>query len=113
MTNEELEEMFDKPVSVYTRKQAIEDGMLGDVTKEAKEIGFKFPVAVSSAVADFLTIEKINVNQLLKELLINIQLTKKPGAIINFTFKKRKMYSVVGPGDAAEPVITIMFIGED
>ncbi|WP_319760545.1 DUF6573 family protein [Maridesulfovibrio sp.] len=31
----------------YTRKQAIEDGNLIDVTGQAKETGFKVPVAVS------------------------------------------------------------------
>ena len=31
----------------YTRKQAIEDGNLIDVTEQAKETGFKVPVAVS------------------------------------------------------------------
>ncbi len=31
----------------YTRKQAIEDGNLIDVTEQAKQTGFKVPVAVS------------------------------------------------------------------
>ena len=31
----------------YTRKQAIEDGNLIDVTEQAKETGFKVPVAMS------------------------------------------------------------------
>ncbi|WP_415717067.1 DUF6573 family protein [Maridesulfovibrio sp.] len=31
----------------YTRKQAIEDENLIDVTRQAKETGFKVPVAVS------------------------------------------------------------------
>ncbi|WP_051249668.1 DUF6573 family protein [Maridesulfovibrio zosterae] len=30
----------------YTRKQAIEDGNLIDITEQAKETGFKVPVAV-------------------------------------------------------------------
>lgn len=34
----------------YTRAQAIEDGELVDVSKLAREAGFKFPVAVSRAV---------------------------------------------------------------
>jgi len=34
----------------YTRRQAIEDGVLVDVSKVAKEAGFKIPVAVTSAV---------------------------------------------------------------
>ena len=37
-------------VSVYTRSQAIEDGVLVDVTETAREAGFKYPVAVTRAV---------------------------------------------------------------
>ena len=35
-------------IFTYTRAQAIEDGVLVDVTKEAKEYGFRFPVAVTN-----------------------------------------------------------------
>ena len=34
----------------YTRKQAIEDGVLIDVSKTAKEAGFKVPVAVTNGL---------------------------------------------------------------
>ena len=34
----------------YTRKQAIEDGGLIDVSEMAKEAGFKFPVATTNTV---------------------------------------------------------------
>lgn len=34
----------------YTRKQAIEGGVLIDVTDLAREAGFKYPVAVTAAV---------------------------------------------------------------
>ena len=34
----------------YTRKQAIEDGVLIDVTEQAKEAGFKIPVAITSSL---------------------------------------------------------------
>jgi hypothetical protein len=34
----------------YTRAQALEDGVLVDVSKLAREAGIKFPVAVSAAV---------------------------------------------------------------
>ena len=37
-------------VFTYTRKQAIEDGVLIDITDTAKEMGFKFPVAITSTV---------------------------------------------------------------
>ncbi len=34
----------------YTRAQAIEDGFLADVTEMAKEAGFRYPLALTSAV---------------------------------------------------------------
>ncbi len=34
----------------YTREQAIEDGVLVDLTKEAQEAGFKIPVAMSAGL---------------------------------------------------------------
>jgi hypothetical protein len=37
-------------ISVYTRAQAIEDGVLVDVSEMAKEAGFVVPVAVTTAV---------------------------------------------------------------
>lgn len=42
-----VEEFFGPPISVYTRAQAIEDGILVDVTREAAEAGFKWPVALT------------------------------------------------------------------
>jgi hypothetical protein len=35
-------------IDSYTREQAIADGVLVDVTKMAKEAGFKWPVAITS-----------------------------------------------------------------
>ena len=37
-------------VFTYSRAQALEDGVLVDVTQTAKEAGFKVPVAVSAKV---------------------------------------------------------------
>ena len=48
MSGSESEEM---PVIFrYTRREAIEDGVLVDLTAWAKETGFKIPVACTSAV---------------------------------------------------------------
>ncbi len=45
---------FGPLLSVYTRAKAIEDGILVDVSKTAREAGFKIPVAVTRAVWDQL-----------------------------------------------------------
>lgn len=42
-----LFEHYGKPVSIYTRAQAIDDGFLVDVSDTAKEAGFSIPMALS------------------------------------------------------------------
>ena len=44
--------MFDNTevIYAYTRQQAIQDGMLIDVTETAKDAGFKYPVAVTEGL---------------------------------------------------------------
>ena len=37
-------------ISIYTRQDALEDGVLVDVSKWAQEAGFKIPVAVTASV---------------------------------------------------------------
>jgi hypothetical protein len=45
-----MEEFFGEPISVYTRAQAIADGVLVDVTEAAKQAGFRIPVALTAAL---------------------------------------------------------------
>ena len=45
---------FGPVISVYTRAQAIEDGILVDVSETAHEAGFRIPVALTRAVWDRL-----------------------------------------------------------
>jgi hypothetical protein len=42
----------DNVIDVYTRRQAIEDGVLVDVSEMAQEAGIKYPTAVTRAVWD-------------------------------------------------------------
>jgi len=44
------EAAFGPVLSVYTRAQAIEDGILVDVSETAREAGFKIPVALTRTV---------------------------------------------------------------
>jgi hypothetical protein len=44
-----LASFFGPPVSIYTRAQAIDDGVLVDVTAQARETGFRCPVAITEA----------------------------------------------------------------
>lgn len=49
-TNKTIEKCFGPVIYSYTRKQAIEDGVLVDVTKTANEAGIKLPTALTRAV---------------------------------------------------------------
>jgi len=44
------ESFFGNVISTYTRAQAIDDGVLIDAGAMAREAGFKWPVALTSAV---------------------------------------------------------------
>ncbi len=119
----------------YSRAEAIRDGVLVDVTTTAKEAGFKHNVAVSSAVWSMIQpseevqkrfgcdvdgrlwevlwmaifaikSQRANeANEILYDLILP-QSPRNPGELV-----KLKMHC--GPGDNAEPVITIMLPGED
>ena len=48
----ENDSIFGEVIYAYTRAQAIDDGVLVDVTKTASEAGFKWPTAMTRAVYD-------------------------------------------------------------
>ena len=50
----DAETAFGPVLSTYTRAQAIADGILVDVSKTAREAGFKIPVAITRSVWDRL-----------------------------------------------------------
>lgn len=48
-TGEDPDDFWGEPIHVYTRAQAIADGVLHDYSKMGREAGFAWPVAVTSA----------------------------------------------------------------
>ena len=44
---------FDPAIFAYTRAQAIEDGILVDVSETAREAGFRIPVAITRTVWNY------------------------------------------------------------
>lgn len=120
-------------ISTYTRAQALEDGTLVDVSELAKEAGFLYPVAVTHAVHCVLNPSSALERQgqsfagrawdMFFVLRVAIRSMHNPGDDIRFSplFVPQSggrpeplaLRSVCGPGDNAEPVITIMLPHED
>lgn len=114
----------------YTRQEAIADGFLIDVTNTAKEAGFSYPVALTTAVwADYVAVPdgvegQDEVGRLWDILwMLRAEIRRRPsGSVIRFVVLVRNderepqtvtLKSVCGPGDNAEPVITVMLPDED
>jgi hypothetical protein len=115
-------------ISTYSRKQAIEDGVLVDVSCLAKEAGFKYPVAITNSVEGLIQQAISNpkygndYNGVLWDILWVLRLNiRKSSNVINFSLvitgvggsNYHQFKAVCGPGDNLEPVITIMLPEED
>ena len=127
-----------RSISTYTRAQAIDDGVLMDAGPMAKEVGFKWPVALTSAVwadcvvwTDDDTRQQAHQNQsgrlwdVLYMAAYAIRTKKDSGDRILFLLYRvprdgqsmeaelTTLKLIVGPGDSGEPVITILLPHED
>ncbi|MDC7246843.1 MAG: hypothetical protein PQJ35_00725 [Sphaerochaetaceae bacterium] len=112
----------------YTRKQALEDGVLIDVTAQAKETGFKIPTAVTSSLWYSYIIPKDIPGQSIEGRLHDVLwllFLKARGSeestiffdvIFQMTEEKTetvKVKAIIGPGDDPKPVLTILLDFED
>jgi len=128
--SESLLNQFDV-IYTYTRKQAFEDGVLVDVSTTAREAGINFPVALTSTVWDMYVVpsEKLadsgqSIAGRLWDLLwmFRLKAMRSNKSLLYFSclfldvnekLDEVKFKALCGPGDNAEPVITIMLPGED
>ena len=142
MKNTECEQsssgFFGTVISTYSRAQAIDDGVLIDAGSMAREAGFKWPVAVTSAAwCDCVAwSESDNQKQAyqdesgrLWDVLFMashaIRAVSGSGDRRNFSLyrvprngqsqeaEEVTLKLIVGPGDQGEPVITILLPNED
>ncbi len=129
---------FGNAISTYTRAQAIEDGVLVDPGSMAKEVGFKWPVALTAdAWADCVAWTDDDSEQQIHQdqsgrlwdvlymashairtrkdsgdrLLFQLYRVPRDGHSTKAILVTLKL--IVGPGDTAEPVITILLPHED
>ena len=120
-------EIFGDVISSYSRAQAVEDGVLVDVSETAREAGLRYPVALTRAVWESCVVVPPNVQAQdergrLWDILWMLRASVGRGgeeirySLIVRTAKGRRrvtLKALCGPGDDAEPVITIMLPEED
>lgn len=115
----------------YTRAQALADGVLVDVSTLAREAGFKVPVALTAAVWadcvawpkedprqdepgrlwDVLTMARLEARRHGNLQVVPFRVLRVPRGGTQPALTQLTLH--IGPGDAAEPVITILQPGED
>lgn len=117
----------------YTRKQAIDDGVLVDLSSWAAETGFRIPVACTQAVwtehieppegtLDHGQSVRGRAHDVLWMLFVSIK--RSPAGeselrfqviFLNEKFKHETvtLKALCDPGDAGEPVLTVMLPHED
>lgn len=126
-------------VSAYTRQQAVEDGVLVDVTETAQKANIRFPVALTRAVFEdcvawskkdakesrhlqdesgrlwdvvwllYLAMRSAKNQQ--SEVVFQLHRIPRPGS--ESKKKQVQLRAQVHPGDHAEPVVTVMLLHED
>ena len=121
---------FGEIIYSYTREQALEDGVLIDVTDIAKEVGIIHPTAITEGILEAITPDKRletepkTYEAILKSRIWDILwmmkmsiVQSKGGRKVNsraFIAQKWVKYKAeCGPGDNGEPIITIMLPHED
>ena len=123
---------FGEVISSYTRGQAIEDGVLVDLTPLAQEAGFRYPVAVTRSVweilspGDELRAQGQSLDGRAWDLFMILRFAlreSKDRSFVSFSpmfvqapgalAKSVQLHAVCGPGEDTAPVVTIMLPGED
>lgn len=118
-------------IHVYTRREAIEDGVLVDVTETAKEAGFRYPVAFTRTVFE----EFVRVPEGVEgqdeagrrwDVLMMLRFAIKRGGAeareLQFQLYVRNdsrgpklvtLKAVCGPDDDGAPCVTVLNLAED
>jgi hypothetical protein len=128
-----LTALFGPVISTYSRKQALEDGILVDVSTVAREAGFRWPVALTRTVwGQYVEVPQgvqcQDEQGRLWDILWMARARIKASSSDSIRFQlyvrnhnrapltRRDLITLratVSPGDDGDPVITIMLPGED
>jgi hypothetical protein len=131
MRDDDLTSLFGPVISSYSRAQAIADGVLVDISDTARAAQFKVPVAMTAALwarcietpaRVSRKVELVWTWNLLYRVHWAIQAGDRSASRVAVEWdvpddsgKTERVQFVVaiGPGDDAEPVMTLMFHDED
>ena len=125
--------MSDNVISIYTRAQALQDGVLVDVSDLAREAGFTWPTALSDHLyhsyivpALDLVAEGQSITGRLWDTLMVLRhaiRSSKDDSYLRFTVLFQmspgaapvpvELVSVAGPDDDSSPCLTIMLLEDD
>ena len=133
-----LRELFGEPISIYSRARALADGELIDVTERARELGFKWPTALTHGVwsqcvavppgLEGIQDESGRLHDVLWMASIAARrptgdphsrrfevyvLAPRPSSRRGYAHDVMTLHLVAGPGDLGEPVLTIVRPEED
>ena len=119
-------EIFGEPICCYSRAQAIEDGVLVNVSERARRAGIRYPTACTHSVwalidclpesdTDTLAgiVRDIRLDQVLAAMLAAIRRARGTDRVEFSILGEAGGWAQCGPGDTTAPVITIMLEGED
>lgn len=127
---------FGEPIYAYTRAQALEDGVLVDVSDLAEEAGFRYPVVMTRAAwvdcvewSDSNSEKQVcqdETARLWDVLWLAAHAARRTSGD-HLTFRVHRvprdgqttqpdevtLQMLIGPGGQGEPVMTILLLGED
>ncbi len=115
-------EIFGEMIYSYSRAQALEDGVLVNISERARRAGIRYPTACTAGVwaligtmPESCTVdESVRLAEVLREMLTAIRRGGTRGTDrVTFEALGASLWAHCGPGDTAAPVITIMLEGED
>lgn len=94
-------------ISSYSRAQAIEDGVLIDISATARTCGFKLHTVITAAAKAHAPRES-DVFTLLVAGRNAIVRSSANASLVEFEREGIKYLLHIGPGDQGEPVLTLM-----
>lgn len=133
----DLDTLFGQVIHRYTRAQALDDGVLVDVTETAREAGFRVPVALTaaawsrvvewSAADSARQVPQDESGRLWDVLWMSYLAARRASGGCRVAFqvhvvprggratrpRPMTLHLHIGPGDEGEPVITVMNPDED